>query len=165
MVLTAYGALSPAIGLSCHRRQRGVSGQFGPTSPFRRLDASVETSGPRAFAVRTWRRSSDDARSVHRIPPRVRDDAYAPLVEAGRRESIKLFLPNGEANYFSRKGWTGQITLKCHKDLIFARSRYWTFGRLSGRSKAKKRSEQLGDLLIRAVWLDDRPGWLILPPG
>jgi hypothetical protein len=64
MVLTAYGALSPAIGLSCHRRQRGVSGLLGPTSPFRRLDASVETSGPRAFAVRAWRRSSDDARCV-----------------------------------------------------------------------------------------------------
>jgi hypothetical protein len=126
MVLTAYGALSPAIGLSCHRRQRGVSGQFGPTSPFRRLDASVETSGPRDFAVHPWRRSSDDARSVHRIPPRVRDDAYAPLVEAGQRESIKLFLPKREANYFCATIWTGQITLKCLKDLIFARGRYWT---------------------------------------
>jgi hypothetical protein len=48
MVLTAYSALSPAIGLvvtvtSAMRRHS------------RRLDVSVETSGPRGFAVRGWR--------------------------------------------------------------------------------------------------------------
>jgi hypothetical protein len=34
-----------------------------------------------------WCRSSCDATRVHRIPPHVRDDAYAPLVESGWRES------------------------------------------------------------------------------
>jgi hypothetical protein len=54
MVLTAYFALSPVIGLSCHRRfaDTGVSGPLGPTSPSAKLDAGVEASGPHDFAVR-----------------------------------------------------------------------------------------------------------------
>src|SRR6202011_4912914 len=40
---TAYIALSPAIGLSCHRRLRCCH---------RKLDAGVEASGPHDFAVR-----------------------------------------------------------------------------------------------------------------
>ena len=52
---TAYNALSPVTGLSCHRRQR---------NRFRRLDASVGASGPHAFAVRFRR-----ARPSHRRRP------------------------------------------------------------------------------------------------
>ena len=53
MVFTVYAALSPVIGLGCHRRLRiGVPGPVGPTR-LRRLDASVEASGPHDFAVRT----------------------------------------------------------------------------------------------------------------
>jgi hypothetical protein len=40
--LTAYSALSPVIGLCCHRRRNAQA-----LSP----DASVEASGPRGFAV------------------------------------------------------------------------------------------------------------------
>jgi hypothetical protein len=61
MVLTAYGALSPAIGLSCRRRQRNAK-------HCRQLDASVETSGPHAFAVREPRRRLFRHGHVHRIP-------------------------------------------------------------------------------------------------
>ena len=45
---------------------------------FRKLDASVEASGPHDFAVRF---SAVRYRhvSVHRIPPRVRDDREPPL--------------------------------------------------------------------------------------
>jgi hypothetical protein len=43
MVLTAYFALSPVTGLSCHRRQ---------WSYLHQLDASVGASGPHDFAVR-----------------------------------------------------------------------------------------------------------------
>jgi hypothetical protein len=48
MVLTAYSVLSPAIGLfvtvvGAMRKHR------------RKLDASVETSGPHGFAVCGWR--------------------------------------------------------------------------------------------------------------
>jgi hypothetical protein len=43
MVLTAYFALSPVTGLSCHRRR---------WSYLHQLDASVGASGPHDFAVR-----------------------------------------------------------------------------------------------------------------
>jgi hypothetical protein len=49
MVLTAYIALSPVTGLSCHRRLR---------NRFRKLDASVGASGPHDFAVRKQALSS-----------------------------------------------------------------------------------------------------------
>jgi hypothetical protein len=63
------------IGLSCHRR-------FADTSA--KLDAGVEASGPHDFAVRRQRASSLRAVSVHRIPPRVRDDREPPLCETGQ---------------------------------------------------------------------------------
>jgi hypothetical protein len=50
MVLTAYIALSPVTGLSCHRRLR---------SCLHRLDASVGASGPHDFAVRRSAPSSE----------------------------------------------------------------------------------------------------------
>src|ERR1700730_19205692 len=43
MVLTVYNVLSPATGLSCHRRLARL---------IARLDASVGASGPHAFSVR-----------------------------------------------------------------------------------------------------------------
>jgi hypothetical protein len=49
-VLTAYIALSPVTGLSCHRR---------PRSCLHRLDASVGASGPHDFAVRRSAPSSE----------------------------------------------------------------------------------------------------------
>jgi hypothetical protein len=45
MVLTGSFALSPAIGLVCHRRKRNAQA----LSP---LDAGVEASGPHDFTVR-----------------------------------------------------------------------------------------------------------------
>src|SRR5260370_29360150 len=53
MVLTAYFVLSPAIGLSCHRRLAdiGTSARSGSRTSAR-LDAGVEASGPHDFAVR-----------------------------------------------------------------------------------------------------------------
>ena len=70
MVLTVSSALSPVTGLVCHRRRQNC---------FRRLDASVGASGPHDFAVRVRRPSSLSTVSVHRIPPRVRDDRETPL--------------------------------------------------------------------------------------
>ena len=46
MVLTVSFVISPVIGLCCHRRKR---------SCVRKLDASVEASGPHDFAVREAR--------------------------------------------------------------------------------------------------------------
>jgi hypothetical protein len=70
---TAYNALSPVTGLSCHRHQR---------NDFRQLDASVGASGPRDFAVRIRRsRQLHPPRPPHPAP-NVRDDREAPLLWA-----------------------------------------------------------------------------------
>ena len=70
---TAYTALSPEIGLCCLRRLRRL---------LRKLDASVEASGPHVFAVRVGTVRYRHL-SVHRIPPRVRDDREPPLMWDG----------------------------------------------------------------------------------
>jgi hypothetical protein len=80
MVLTAYCVLSPGTGLSCPRRSRDKPATLLPASG--RQD---HTPLPSAFAPLVSRRIR-----VHRIPPRVRDDAYAPLAEAGRREEYTV---------------------------------------------------------------------------
>ncbi|MEH2567307.1 hypothetical protein V1289_006934 [Bradyrhizobium sp. AZCC 2289] len=65
---TAYSALSPVIGLSCHRRRRDTALDPFGSMRNRQLDASVEASGPHDFAVRF-----DAVRQkhlhVHRNPP------------------------------------------------------------------------------------------------
>src|SRR6202158_5711818 len=97
MVLTVSFVLSPVIGLVCHRRLR---------IRFRRLDAGVEASGPHDFAVHLKRRSSCSAISVHRIPPRVRDDrASAPLWD-GTVSDILLIWVRRKQKYFCKWGWT-----------------------------------------------------------
>jgi hypothetical protein len=66
---TAYFALSPVIGLFCHRHEWRLRHS---------LDTSVEASGPHDFAVRLSAVRQRHIR-VHRIPPRVRDDRDTPL--------------------------------------------------------------------------------------
>src|SRR5215212_5653588 len=75
MVLTVSSALSPVIGLYCHRHRRNC---------FRQLDASVEASGPHDFAVRRRALFVSSTIRVHRIPPRVRDDRDTPLLGTER---------------------------------------------------------------------------------
>jgi hypothetical protein len=99
MVLTVSFALSPAIGLSCHRHQRKT---------FRKLDASVEASGPHDFAVRVsaFRQAR---RHVHRIPlPPSVTIAIRPSFGNGTARVVEVFLANGEAEYFCEGGWTGE---------------------------------------------------------
>jgi hypothetical protein len=66
--------------------------------------------GPHDFIVRSLHRTSDDTIRVHRIPPHVRDDAYVPLAEAGRRQWITIFRKT-EVQYFSRQDWTADSPL------------------------------------------------------
>src|SRR3954469_25456474 len=99
MVLTVSFVIFPVIGLGCHRRLARLSAK---------LDASVEASEPHDFAVRVQHRSSAVLNSVHRIPPRVRDDRERPLV--GRDRAIrKVFRLREEAGYFCGQGWTGVL--------------------------------------------------------
>jgi hypothetical protein len=81
MVLTVSFALSPVIGLFCHRRLADTSAK---------LDASVEASGPHDFAVRFCAIRQRRIR-VHRIPPHARDDRETPLCEAGRGNQYLCF--------------------------------------------------------------------------
>jgi len=69
----AYVVLSPAIGLFAT-----VACGY-----FRKLDASVEASGPHDFAVRVSAVRQERPR-VHCIPSRVRDDREPPLCGTGR---------------------------------------------------------------------------------
>src|SRR4051795_7076375 len=101
MVLTVSFVISPVIGLVCHRRLARLSAK---------LDASVEASGPHDFAVRVQPRSSAVLNSVHRIPPRVRDDRERPSV--GRDGAIrKVFCVWRETKYFRERDWTGRNRL------------------------------------------------------
>jgi hypothetical protein len=85
--------LSPVNGLFCHRRLRNC---------FRRLDSSVAAPGPHDFAVRFSATRQRHLR-VHRIPPHVRDDAYAPLVEAGCANST--IVSDFRKEIFWRQDW------------------------------------------------------------
>ena len=100
MVLTVSFVLSPAIGLFCHPRLRGVSGPLGLTSPFRKLDASVEASGPHDFAVRKHAPSSEapPASTASRpasvtiaIRPSVGRDGGINKAVSSKRRSEKFF--------------------------------------------------------------------------
>jgi hypothetical protein len=70
------------------------------TPASRRQDHTTSPSAGRRVRLR--------AACVHRIPrPTFVTIAKRPFVWAGTRESIKLFLPGGEAKYFLKWGWTG----------------------------------------------------------
>ena len=66
----------PGDRLFCHRRLRILN---------RKLDASVEASGPHDFSVRQQNALVRSAARGHRIQPRVRDDRDTPLEWGGRR--------------------------------------------------------------------------------
>src|SRR4051812_4513809 len=98
MVLTVSFAISPVIGLVCHRR---FASEQSLTPASRRQN---HTTSPSAFS--TVRQRCLD--SVHRIPPRVRDDRERP--SWGRDGAIKqVFCLGEEARYFCAEGWTGDL--------------------------------------------------------
>src|SRR5262249_46170253 len=74
MVYDLFRVLPGETGLCCHRRLSEDSGGLAPASG--RQD---HTASPSANECR----SSCDTIRVHRIPPRVRDDASAPHTESG----------------------------------------------------------------------------------
>ena len=80
MVLTVYFVLSPAIGLSCHRRWRlhGLTNPVG-LAGHHQLDAGVEASGPHDFSVRD--RSSPEP-STGVVP--IRRSSGAGRISIGR---------------------------------------------------------------------------------
>jgi hypothetical protein len=120
---TAYSALSPVIGLSCHRHLAHL---------LARLDAGVEASGPHGFAVREFGALVRSAARVHRIPPRVRDDRERPSV--GRDGgSFRDDLPDGLSEIFFARGLdranqldpAQQISLPAHGNPLPFAMRSW----------------------------------------
>src|SRR3954452_22522287 len=98
VVLTVSFVISPVIGLCCHRR---FASEQNLTPASRRQD---HTTSPSAFGTVRQR----CLHSVHRIPPRVRDDRERPSV--GRDGAIrKVFRLKREATYFCERGWTGDL--------------------------------------------------------
>jgi hypothetical protein len=87
MVLTAYFALSPVTGLSCHRRL---------VNTFTKLDTNVGVSGPHDFAVRQGivrpHTFMCRHRRVHRIPhPTSVTTAKRPSYRDGMAWVLQIF--------------------------------------------------------------------------
>src|SRR3954469_7306238 len=112
MVLTVSFVISPVIGLCCHRRFASAQ-NLTPAS--RRQD---HTTSPSAFSTVRQR----CLHSVHRIPPRVRDDRERPSV--GRDGAIKqVFCLGRKRNYFFDRGWTDRNSLICIRNFGAGRKR------------------------------------------
>lgn len=133
MVLTAYSGLSSATNSSCHRRRRikvrrtrsgrlasaGLTPATGarttrlcrPRSAVRLARTDIAHRSPQTGNRPCDFESAPDAISVHRIPPRVRDDRETPLEWGETAGDIDLIWVGREAEYFRRQDWTGQITL------------------------------------------------------
>src|SRR5689334_24123304 len=87
----------------------------------RRFSASLGAPGPHDFSVRGGLRSSRAASaSIAARNSAYRDDAYAPLHEAGciREDTIGH---EGKAEYFSRHVWTDGIALRRREKFDFWR--------------------------------------------
>jgi hypothetical protein len=128
MVLTVCFVLSPAIGLSCHRRQR-MKGSPAPgragfasadlTPASRRQDHTTSPSASASFVGTPSDRSREtrpattcapDAAASTASRPNVRDDGQRPSSERDG-DSIKVILVCGEAEYFCKGGWTAKSVI------------------------------------------------------
>jgi hypothetical protein len=92
MVLTAYFALSPVIGLSCHRRLADILRSLTPAS--RRQDHTTSPSASQAHLVKS-------AARVHRIPcPTFVTIAKRPSVSGRDGEEEEVIWLKSEPEYF-----------------------------------------------------------------
>jgi hypothetical protein len=145
--LTAYGALFPETNSSClrHRRIDGFANPVGlaktsadltpatgaRTTRFcRTRTAPLVLRGSIAHSPKTSLRPPCNASRaqryrVHRNPHSTyRDDAYAPLHEAGWRKENTVSRRD-EADYFRSAGWTTQITLEWLVKFDFSRNGFF----------------------------------------
>src|SRR3954454_10443465 len=106
MGLTVSFVISSVIGLVCHRRLRFVSASLTPAS--RRQD---HTTSPSALALFV-----SSAISVHRIPPRVRDDRDTPLWWDETGGTTVVICVARKPKYFSNRGWTRK-SLICRRTI------------------------------------------------
>jgi len=92
MVYGLY-VISPESGLVSLRRPPQISGG---------LDPSVGGPGQHDFARPPLAALVMRSGSVHRSPPHVRDDAFAPPIEAGCAEENHILPKNGRQIFFTR---------------------------------------------------------------
>jgi hypothetical protein len=128
MVLTASFALSPAIGLVCHRRLADMAlsapgrADWSPQD----LTPTIEASGPHDFTVRVSivRPRAPDRSQAKACPaitstrptlpastashPDVRDDRDTPLVGDETATDMQVICANMKSKYFCKRGWTGK---------------------------------------------------------
>jgi hypothetical protein len=84
---TAYSVLAPVTGLSCHRHPREV---LLPANLTPASGCQAHTASPSAQVTLVSRNIS-----VHRIPPRVRDDRDPPLSSGETGKFVKVICPTG----------------------------------------------------------------------
>ena len=72
----------------------------------RKLDASVEASGPHDFAVRKQVLSSLAPLASTASRPAFRDDREPPLLQERDMKAMKMICATRKAEYFARGGWT-----------------------------------------------------------
>jgi hypothetical protein len=95
MVLTVSFALSPVIGLFCHRHLADTSAK---------LDASVEASGPHDFAVRKPTPSSEALPASTASRPAFMTIASRPLWDETVKD-MQVIWVRGIRKYFCREDW------------------------------------------------------------
>jgi hypothetical protein len=110
---TAYFALSPVIGLVCHRHRRNC---------FHRLDAGVEASGPHDFAVRMSALSSLAPPASTASRPTSVTIAKRPSESGGMAADIEVIWVGREQENFCKWDWTAKIKLKLKQIFVFRRS-------------------------------------------
>jgi hypothetical protein len=104
---TAYFALSPVTGLSCHRHRRNY---------FRQLDASVGASGPHDFTVRVGAaRLASPKRPPHPAPTFV--TTRTPLLRDGMRGKMPVIWGCDQRCGLRQIGTTGNLRMAVMCDL------------------------------------------------
>src|SRR5215813_10460847 len=99
MAYDLFRVLPGETGLCCHRRLSEDSRGLAPASG--RRDHTASPSAKEG-------RSSCDTLRVHRIPPRVRDDASAPPTESGWRD-VSIISEKKKEKYFQLQVWTTRL--------------------------------------------------------
>jgi hypothetical protein len=109
MVLTAYFALSPVIGLCCHRRPQETCKKL----LLENLTPTIEASGPHDFAVRVS--AFVRAKCLRCVLPRpphplpyVRDDRETPLCVGRDANDKEVIWVKRKCKYFCKEDWTGK---------------------------------------------------------
>jgi hypothetical protein len=161
MVLTAYGALSPATSSSCHRRRR-IEGLAEPGWADTTSADLTPATGARTtrFCRPHQHRSSARRLIAHRLKARpaipFAPDAAAstashptsvtiairPSLRDETAEFVALIWVRREAECFFGYDWTGQIALNLLRKIVHSDSGFWpsiipAHPRLNGNSRAK----------------------------